>query len=219
MAIYDLSHTIGNETITYRGFPAPIICDFISREQSKIYYEKGTTFQIARMDFVTNSGTYLDSPFHRYEDGKDLSDLALERLVHLPAICLRIHHSKKLNIEVSDLEKLEISGKAILLHTGWDEHWMTDNYFADHPYLTRSAAQYLVDKGAILVGIDSHNIDDTRSNDRPVHSILLHHDIYIVEHLCGLDAVPDEVSLFFTAVPPKIKKVGTFPVRAFVETE
>ncbi|MCB0601040.1 MAG: cyclase family protein [Saprospiraceae bacterium] len=217
MSIIDLSHTITNETVSYKGFPAPIICDYISREQSRQFYEEGTSFQIARMDMVTNTGTYLDSPFHRYAHGKDLSELSLQRLVRIPAVVVRNSWKTKLETDVDDLLHLDVKDKAVLIHTGWDKNWMTDAYFHNHPFVTSAAADWLYKHGACLVGIDSHNIDDTRGKERPVHSILLHQDIYIVEHLCNLNQIPEESAPLFTAAPPKIKGVGTFPVRAYVE--
>ncbi|HRV84096.1 MAG TPA: cyclase family protein [Saprospiraceae bacterium] len=217
MRIIDLSHTITSETVSYKGFPAPVICDYLSREQSAHLYEEGTSFQIARMDMVTNTGTYLDSPFHRYVHGKDLSEISLQRLVRIPALIVRNPWKIKLETGIEDLHHLQVRNKAVLIHTGWDKKWMTEDYYSNHPYLTEDAANWLFEQGASLVGIDSHNIDDTRGKGRPVHSVLLHQDIYIVEHLSNLDNIPEHAIVLFTAVPPKIKGVGTFPVRAFAE--
>ena len=215
MRFIDLSHTIDHGLITYKGLPAPIICDFLSREQSRAYYGPGTEFQIGKIEMVANTGTYLDSPFHRYEDGKDLSQLELASLANLDGIVLRAKSEGHSVVDVSTFGNMKVSGKAVLIHTGWSQHWRTDKYFeGTHPFLTRDAAQFLADAGAALVGIDSYNIDDTADLTRPAHSILLGAGIPIVEHMCHLDQLPDEKFKFF-AVPVKIKGMGTFPVRAF----
>ena len=211
MQYIDLSHTVFDGLITYKGLPAPVICDYLSRENSKAFYAEGISFQIGRIDMVSNTGTYIDCPFHRYEDGRDLSEIHLYEVANLPAI--RIDAS---TMEIDDklFQKIDVKGKAILIHTGWSRHWNTPQYFEGHPFLTESAAIYLRDNGAILVGIDSHNIDDTRGNTRPVHSTLLKAEIFIVEHLTNLAALPQD-GFLFSAVPPKVKGMGTFPVRAY----
>jgi arylformamidase len=209
----DLSHTIEHGMITYKGLPAPIICDFLSREASKAHYAEGTSFHIGKIEMVANTGTYLDSPFHRYADGKDLSELPLTSLANLPGI---VFHAPANAREVPHdiFEAHDVKGKAVLVHTGWAKHWRTDQYFEDHPFLTRAAAEFLRDENVALVGIDSYNIDDTTDGTRPAHSILLGAGIPIVEHLCNLDKLPNADFRFF-AVPPKVKGFGTFPVRAF----
>lgn len=214
MRLLDLSHTIEGGMITYKGLPAPLICDHLSREASRGNYDAGAEFQIGRIDMVGNTGTYLDSPFHRYADGDDLSALPLERLVCLPGVTVRARDIQAVDVEA--LRGLDLLGKAVLIHTGWDQHWRTDAYFEDHPFVTEQAARYLVEAGATLVGIDSHNIDDTRGKARPVHTVLLGAGIAIVEHMRGLEALPDH-GFRFSAAPPKITGFGTFPVRAFAE--
>jgi kynurenine formamidase len=209
----DLSHAVEHGMITYKGLPAPIVCDYLSREVSRKLYAPGTDFQISKIEMVANTGTYLDSPFHRYADGKDLSELPLERLANLNTVVVRWYQQGRA-IGLSAFEERPIRGKAVLIHTGWSTHWRTDDYFEGHPFLTRDAALYLRDAGVTLVGIDSYNIDDTDDMTRPVHSTLLRADIPIVEHLMGLDQMPEEGSRFF-AVPVKVKSMGTFPVRAF----
>ncbi|WP_420147164.1 cyclase family protein [Spirosoma sp.] len=209
----DLSHTIENGLITYKGLPAPIICDYLSREDSRQLYEPGTEFQIGKIEMVTNTGTYLDCPFHRFADGHDLSEIGLEAFTDLEGIVIRVPYSETLAITPAHLQNHEIRNRAVLIHTGWDAHWNTDLYFTNHPYVTAEAATYLRDSGAKLVGIDSHNIDDTRGRSRPVHTTLLGANILIVEHLCNLSAAPDD-GFTFSAIPPKFKGVGTFPVRA-----
>jgi kynurenine formamidase len=210
----DLSHTIYDGLITYKGLPAPIICDYLSREASRERYAPGTEFQIGKIEMVANTGTYVDCPFHRYEDGKDLSEVRLERFADLEAVVIRADHRSRLNLDVESFTRSDLANKAVLIHTGWDDYWATDRYFENHPFLTEEAALFLKNSGASLVGIDSMNIDDTRGNSRPVHSILLASEILIVEHLCNLREVPDD-GFRFSCIPPKFKGVGTFPVRAF----
>ena len=208
----DLSHTIEHGLITYKGLPAPLICDFLSREQSRQHYAPGTEFQIGKIEMVANTGTYLDSPFHRYEDGKDLSQLPLTSLADLDGVVIRADSAHAIRDTVVD--DIDVKGKAVLIQTGWDAHWKTDRYFEGHPFLTKDAAQLLADEGAALVGIDSYNIDDTDDLSRPAHSILLGAGIPIVEHMCNLKQLPVAGFKFF-AVPVKVKGFGTFPVRAF----
>jgi len=215
--LIDLSHTITSGMTTYKGLPGPLICDFLSREASRKNYTDGAEFQIGRIDMVTNTGTYLDCPFHRYADGQDLSEVALERLVALAAVVVRVDHRQRLEVGVADFAGLDVRGKAVLVHTGWSAHWGTGAYLENHPFVSAAAAAHLRAAGALLVGIDSHNIDDTRSrNGRPVHSELLRHQVLIVEHLRGLEQLP-AAGARFTAVPPKFRGAGTFPVRAFAQ--
>jgi arylformamidase len=209
----DLSHPIEDGLITYKGLPAPIVCDYLSREDSRKFYEPGTEFQIGKIEMVSNTGTYLDTPFHRYREGKDLSEIALEALVDLEGVIVRAPHTEKLAITEMEFANVDVAGKAVLVQTGWSEFWNTERYFEGHSFLTEEAARYLVEAGAKLVGIDSHNIDDTSGNRRPVHSTLLGAEVLIVEHLCDLDKVPDG-EFSFTVLPPKFRGVGTFPVRA-----
>ncbi|MBB6111088.1 Kynurenine formamidase [Mucilaginibacter lappiensis] len=208
----DLSHTIFDGLVTYKGLPSPVICDYLSREQSKANYEPGTEFQIGKIEMVTNTGTYIDCPFHRFEHGKDLSEMELERFADLEAITINAENAIEIN--KSYFTGKEIRNKAVLVYTGWAKHWNTTQYFENHPYLTAEAAEYLKECSVKLVGIDSHNIDDTRGKSRPVHTILLGAEILIVEHLCNLDKLPKS-GYKFNAVPPKFKGVGTFPVRAY----
>ncbi len=212
--LIDLSHTIEHGMVTYKGLPAPIICDYLSREASRARYAEGTEFHIGQIEMVANTGTYVDSPFHRYAHGKDLSELALESLANLDCVVARATERRDRAIDRLPIDLATLKGKALLVHTGWDAHWRTDRYFEGHPYLTGDLAQQLVEAGVTLVGIDSFNIDCTDDGNRPVHSALLGADIPIVEHLRGLAALPDRGARFF-AVPVKVKGMGTFPVRAF----
>lgn len=210
----DVSHTVEHGLVTYKGLPSPVISDFLSREDSRKLYAAGTEFNIARIEMVANTGTYLDSPFHRYPDGKDLANLELSSLANLEGVVVRVDSSSR-EIAVDSFRGVQIKGKAVLINTGWDKHWRTDEYWSgNHPFVTEAAAQFLADSGATLVGIDSYNIDDTATGTRPAHSILLKSNIPIVEHMCRLNELPDDGFRFF-AVPVKVRKFGTFPVRAF----
>ncbi len=211
--LIDVSHTVEHGLITYKGLPAPVICDFLSREESRKRYAPGTEFHIGKIEMVANTGTYLDSPFHRYADGKDLSQLRLEQLADIPAIKIRASSGRAIDRSHFPDQK-ELAGKAVLIETGWSRHWNTEQYFEGHPYLTLDAAQFLAAARVTLVGIDSMNIDKTDDGTRPVHTILLGHEIPIVEHLADLSDLPEENFKFF-AVPVKVKAFGTFPVRAF----
>ena len=199
--------------ITYKGLPAPIICDFLSREDSRKHYTEGTEFNIGKIEMVANTGTYVDSPFHRFADGLDLSQLPLESLVDLDAIVVHAQEFGRA-IPAKAFEGLNLKGKAVLVHTDWSRHWRTDQYFEGHPFLTREAAQYVADSGAACVGIDTYNIDDTTDGTRPAHTILLGNQIPICEHMCGLENLPDH-GFRFHAAPVKVRAFGTFPVRAY----
>jgi len=198
--------------------PAPIICDYLSREKSRELYAEGTEFQIGKIEMVANTGTYLDCPFHRYADGKDLSQITPEQFAELDALVIRVPYEKQLAIDETFFRARDVRGKAVLVHTGWDAHWNTPNYFSSHPFLTEDAAVYLREQGAVLVGIDSHNIDNTQGKTRPTHTTLLGANILIVEHLCNLGNLPAN-GFTFSAIPPKFQGVGTFPVRALARIE
>ena len=204
--------------VTYRGLPAPIMCDFMSREQSRAHYAPGTEFHIGRIDMVANTGTYVDSPFHRFADGADMSELALTSLAELPGVVARVTDQSDRAISqavlLASLGDADVRGCAVLVHTRWDAHWRTDQYFEGHPFLTADAAEFLAHAGAALVGIDSFNIDDITDGRRPVHTALLGAGIPIVEHLRGLSQLP-LAGFQFSAVPVKVKGLGTFPVRAY----
>jgi len=212
--LIDVSHVVEDGMVTYKGLPAPIICDWRTREESRVIYD-GAEFQIGKVEMVANTGTYVDSPFHRYAHGKDLAELPLESVANLECVVVRVDPAKGPAIDAMPLTDREVSGKAVLFHTGWDRLWRTDAYFESHPHLTGRVAEKLAKAGAALVGIDSMNIDSIATGARPVHTILLGNEIPIVEHLCGLAAVPPRGGRF-SAVPVKVKGCGTFPVRAYV---
>jgi arylformamidase len=211
--LIDLSHTIENGMITYKGLPAPIICDHISHIQSRASYAPGTEFQIGRINMVANTGTYIDTPYHRYPDGNDLSATPLPTMANIPGVVVRMTGVLNRAIDWMNFAAVDVRRRAVLVNTGWDRHWRTDSYFEGHPFLTKAAAEYLRDQRAVLVGIDSLNIDDTGDPTRPVHTVLLGAGIPIVEHMTNLAALPSD-GFSFSAVPPKIVGMGTFPVRA-----
>jgi arylformamidase len=210
----DLSHAIGDGMVTYPGIPAPHICDYLSREASRSHYAAGVTFQIGRIDLVANTGTYLDSPFHRFAEGPDVAQLSIEQLADLDAVLVRVTGSASRAIEAAAFAALDVRGKAVLVHSGWARHFGTETYGHGHPFLTAAAAAALRERGALLVGIDSLNIDDTQDGARPVHTMLLSAGIPIVEHLRGLEQLPTG-GFAFSAVPPPVRGMGSFPVRAF----
>ena len=213
MRYIDLSHTIENGLTTYKGLPAPIICDWMTFEKSHDTYADGTEFSMQWLYMHSNTGTYIDTPRHRYRDGHDLTGLELSRVSSIPGLCVRMPKRDDRVADIDLFDGLKVKGHAVLIRTGWSQHFGTDQYFEGHPYLSVAAAEYLADKGALLVGIDSLNIDNTENGERPVHSLLLGQGIPIVEHLTNLDALPN-IGFRFSAVPPRIKDVGTFPVRA-----
>jgi arylformamidase len=211
--LVDLSHTIVSGMVTYPGLPGPVISDHLSREQSRGTYAAGTEFHIGRIEMVANTGTYLDTPAHRYADGHDLTGLELGRIAGDPGVCVR--GSGALTAEL--IANVDLDRRAVLFATGWDRHWRTDEYGSpDHPFVTAELAHALADGGAVVVGIDSVNIDDTRGGERPAHSILLAAGIPVVEHLTNLDVLVGR-DFRFNAIPPRIEGMGTFPVRAFAE--
>src|SRR5688572_2364646 len=214
MPLIDLSHTIEDGMTTYPGLPGPLICDYLSREASRARYAPGVEFQIGKIEMVANTGTYLDAPFHRYAAGTDLAGLSLESLADLDGVVVRQPSDEGRAIGRQAFEGIDLQGKAVLVQTGWDVHWRTEQYQSDHPFLTGDAAEYLVSQGVTLVGIDSLNIDDTADWSRPVHSILLAAGVPIVEHMCHLSRLPQHDFRFF-AVPAKIAGFGSWPVRAF----
>jgi arylformamidase len=209
----ELSHVIRAGLVTYPGLPAPTIEPFLTRDDSKARYAAGTEFAMDIITMIGNTGTYLDSPWHRYEGGTDLSGLPLETLVDLPAEVFHLESGR--GIEPSLLAGRDLAGKAVLLHTGWDIHFGTPAYASGAPYLAPDGVDFLIDAGVVLMGIDSLNIDNTEgTGERPAHTKLLAAGIHVVEHLTNLGALPDSGARF-TATPPLIEGFGTFPVRAF----
>jgi kynurenine formamidase len=208
---FELSHTIEDGLVTYPGLPAPRVSDHLPRDRAEEHYAPGTSFAITEIAMVANTGTYLDTPFHRYRDGDDLADLPLAAIANVPGICLRTD-ARRIGVDV--FENRPLAGKAVLVATGWSRYWRSKDYMNSYPFVTREAGIYLARAGVTLVGIDSPNIDDNADPERPVHTALLGAGIPIVEHLTGVEALPDAGFRFF-AVPPKIRRFTSFPVRAF----
>ncbi|MEU4712734.1 cyclase family protein [Micromonospora purpureochromogenes] len=215
--LVELSHVISDGLTTLPGWPAPRISEWLTREASRANYAPGTEFQVGRIDMIANTGTYLDTPAHRWAEGVDLTGVPLDRLADLPGLVVRVPAGTRA-VDRLLLAPYDVAGRAVLLHTGWSAHFGTDRYGApDAPYLTGDGARALVEAGAALVGVDSINIDDmspASGGERPAHSALLAAGIPIVEHLTGLDALPPD-GFRFTAAPPMVAGMGTFPVRAF----
>jgi len=215
--LIDLSHVVADGMVTYPGLPAPIIGEHLSRAASHARYAPGTEFQIGKIEMIANTGTYVDAPSHRYAEGADLADLPLESLADLDGVVIRRVDTGSA-IDRDAFTGVSVGGRAVLIHTGWDRHWGTPAYGKGNPFVTRAAAEYLVEQGAKLVGIDSLNIDDATDGTRPAHTILLGARVTIVEHLTGLEQLPDEGFRFF-AVPVRVRGMGSFPVRAFARIE
>lgn len=212
--LVDLSHEIEHGMVTYPGLPAPVISDWLARSASTTRYAAGTTFQMGKIEMLANTGTYIDAPFHRYEGGADVAGYALAAVAALPGVVVRASQRGGRALDADVFSSRDVQDNAVLIHTGWDAHWRTDRYGTGHPFITRAAAELLVTARAALVGIDSLNIDDAADGTRPAHSLLLGAGIPIVEHLCHLEDLPDQGFRFF-AVPPRVRGIGSFPVRAF----
>ncbi len=214
--IIDLSHEIEDGMITYEGLPAPVISEYLSHEASRPHYAEGAEFSIGRIAMVGNTGTYVDSPYHRHAGGPDIAQLPLESLADLEGVVIR-PESRRIGAEA--FESVDVRGKAVLICTGWDVHWRTGRYWSgEHPFLSRDGAEHLVSKVVRFVGIDSYNIDDTADLTRPAHTLLLAAGIPVCEHMCNLGALPAGGFRFF-AVPPRIRGFSSFPVRAFAVTK
>jgi len=213
--LLDLSHTVEEGMPIYPGLPGPVVSEHLSREEARAHYAEGTSFQIGRIAMVGNTGTYLDAPSHRFEGEDDVAGLRLERIAGLEGIVVDVRERTGRGVGPGAFAGRAVAGKAVLVRTGWDRHWGTDDYFGGlYPFLTREGAQHLVDEDAALVATDGPNVDDTGDGTRPAHTLLLGAGIPIVEHLRGLDRLELEGFRFF-AVPVKAKGMGSFPVRAF----
>jgi arylformamidase len=212
--IVDLSHEIVDGMTTHPGIPAPSISTFLTHEASTARYAPGTTFEIGRIDLVANTGTYIDTPAHRFPEGQDLAGLELDRVVDVDGVLVDVRGATERAIGPEAFEGVDVRGRAVLVSTGWDEHWGTEAYLSDNPFLAGAAAEWLVASGAALIGIDSLNVDSLTDPTRPAHTAILRSGIPLVEHLTGLGSLPTTGWRFF-AVPPRIRGMATFPVRAF----
>lgn len=213
--VVDLSHAIRAGLVTYPGLPAPVVTSHLTREASRSHYAPGTEFAMDIVTMIGNTGTYLDSPYHRYDGGTDLAGLDLATLVDLRAEVFHVQDARERGIPASVFFDRDIRDAAVLVHSGWDRHFGTPAYSTGAPFLGEDATDYLVEQGALLVGIDSLNVDDTESGGaRPAHSGLLAAGIHVVEHLTQLGELPASGARF-TAAPPAFEGFGTFPVRAY----
>ena len=211
--LVDVSHPIEAGMVTYSGLPGPVVTEFLTRDASRGKYAEGTTFSIGRVDMVANTGTYVDAPFHRFEEGRDVAGLPLEKLADLDGIVVDPVGAGRV-VDADVFRGADVAGKAVLVRTGWSRRFRTPAYFEGHPYLTRAAAAHLVASGAALLGIDSLNVDDTRDGERPAHTLLLAAEIPVVEHLTHLDLLPAS-GFRFHCVPAPVRGLGSFPVRAY----
>lgn len=212
----EVSHIITDGMVTYKGLPEPRITEYVSRKTLAVLYAEGIEFQIDRIDMIGNTGTFLSSPYHRFSNGDDISGLPLDSIADLETVVVQSPASGPSHkISIDDVEKYDVNGKAVLINTGWSKKWGTEAYYQHPPFVTENVAKYLVKEGAALVGIDSPNIDNADTNERPVYTTLLGEGVLIIEHMTNLDKVPGAGGRFF-AVPPAVQKMGSFPVRAFV---
>lgn len=212
--LVELSHPIRHGMVTYPGLPGPEITDHLTRESSRARYAPGTEFHIARISMVANTGTYLDAPSHRFAEGADVAAIPLQSVADLDGVLVRVSGDGVRAVDRELLLPLQVRGRAVLVHTGWDRHFGTERYAKDAPFLTRRAAEWLAQEGAALVGIDSINVDDVADGTRPAHTVLLAAGIPVVEHLRGLEQLPP-AGFRFHAAPPRVHGMGTFPVRAY----
>jgi kynurenine formamidase len=212
--LVELNHVVEDGMVTYPGLPGPQLGIHLSREASRAAYAPGTEFEIGRITMVANTGTYLDTPLHRFEGGQDLADVALEKVAALPGVMIDLRGSTGRGIDPDAFGAVDVHGRAVLLQTGWSRFWRTDRYAVDAPFLSATGAEWLVARGAALVGIDSINIDDVADGRRPAHTALLAAGIPILEHLTGLDPLPRN-GFSLHAAPVRVRGMGTFPVRAY----
>ena len=211
--VVDLSHEVHAGLFTHPGLPGPVTSAFASREQYRASY--GTEFQVDRVELVGNTGTYLDSPFHRFPDGDDLAALPLESVVDLPVLVVDgPDRAVDERLLAAALDGVEPTGSAVLLRTGGDAAWGREEYAHDAPFLTAGGADWLAARRPALVGIDSVNIDDLADTTRPAHTALLGAGVLVCEHLTGLAALPTRGARLHAA-PVKWRGVGTWPVRAY----
>jgi arylformamidase len=209
----ELSHQIRPGMVTYPGLPGPELSDHLARQDSPARYGPGTEFHIGRISMVANTGTYVDSPFHRFAGATDVAGLPLDSVADLDGVVVPIGAGQRA-IDRDALAGCDVGGRAVLVHTGWDRYWGSERYGTGNPFLTEAAADWLLEQQAALVGIDSVNIDDTSGPSRPVHAALLAAGIPIVEHLCGLGQLPPD-GFRFHAAPAPVAGIGSFPVRAY----
>ena len=211
----ELSHTIREGMKTFPGLPGPRSVLLFDHAGSERVYKGQAEFLIASLHLCGNTGTYVDSPYHRFREAPDLSALKLERLADLAFVKVRQRDRLGRGIGPSAFDGLSLKGKAVLVETGWSDRWQTQEYFDPNPFLTEDACRYLVDAGAVFVGIDSANIDDMSDLRRPAHTVLLGNGVTICEHMTNLAALQTNEGRLH-AVPIAWQGGATFPVRAYV---
>ncbi len=215
--IVDLSHPIRHGGFVFPGFPSPEVVQWRSHQQKGRPYAPGVTFAMTRVNAVMNIGTYLDSPFHRYDAGDDFTKVPMERMVDLPGVVLDARRRPGRKLPVA-LVPRKAKGRAVLILTGWAERWETPRYTEPGPFVGREAAEALVEAEPALVGIDCMNLDDNEDPERPAHTLLLKAGILVCENLTNLEAVAGKEFRFFAA-PPAWEEVASLPVRAFAMVE
>ena len=209
----ELSHEIVPGMKTYPGLPEPKVDVVVDYEASRERYQNKAEFYIASLHLCGNTGTYVDSPRHRYRDGVDLAGIPLDRLADLPALVVDATQAGRA-IGANAFRDLEMAGHAILVRTDFSNHWGTETYFSNNSFVTADASDLLVSKRPAFVGIDSLNIDDIGDPSRPAHTKLLRAGIPICEHMTNLKALP-AIESRLHAVPIAWVGGGTFPVRAY----
>ena len=215
--LVELNHILEDGMMAYPGLPRPKIGAFLDHKESRSRYNDQAEFYLGKVDMVCNLGTYVDSPFHRYPGGADLSQIPLERVSGIPGIVLDavVSSNRSITLDVIDSE---LRGKAVLIRTGWDKRWGTESYWEPGPYLSGESTDLMIRCKVFLVGVDFWNVDDTTDPSRPAHTRLLASEILIVEHLCNLSVLP-RTGFKFYAVPLRIVGGASFPVRAFADIE
>lgn len=210
----EVSHPIDAGMKTYPGLPEPRAETLLDYEPSRQHYGDQAEFFIASLHLCGNTGTYVDSPCHRFRGAADLARLPLDRLAHLPVAVVDATDYSNRGIGPDVFRGLDLRARAVLIRTEWSRHWRTDAYFDPHPFLTAGACDRLLDAGAVFVGIDSLNIDDIQNHARPAHTKLLGAGVPVCEHMTNLAAA--SAGGYLHAVPIAWKGGASFPVRAYV---
>lgn len=215
-SLVELSHTIRHGMPTYPGLPSPRIGLHTDHASSGALYDQRAQFAIGHIDMVGNVGTYIDSPFHRYPDGADVSEIPVSRLVDLPTVVIDARDDARRDRRLQLVLPGSLAGSAVLIWTGWDRKWATDGYWQPGPFLGDATVEQLVHHRPALVGVDFWNVDDPGDPTRPAHTALLGEGIPIVEHMRNLGQLTRASRTF--VVPLAIVGAPSAPVRAFAQT-